>query len=120
MLGENCRIGEGVRIGRRVRLGARVIVQPGAVIGGDGFSFVTEQPSNAERARGGLGAERLDPPEDGTWHRIHSLGGVEIGDDVGDRREFLRRCRHHPPDKGGAGHQDRQPLVQVGHNVIPR
>jgi len=117
VLGENCRIGEGVRIGRRVRLGARVIVQPGAVIGGDGFSFVTEQPSNAERARGGLGAERLDPPEDGTWHRIHSLGGVEIGDDVEIGANSCVDAGTIRPTRVGRGTKIDN-LVQIGHNVI--
>ncbi|ROU04089.1 UDP-3-O-(3-hydroxymyristoyl)glucosamine N-acyltransferase [Histidinibacterium lentulum] len=117
VLGRDCRIGEGVRIGRKVRLGARVIVQPGAVIGGDGFSFVTEQPSNAERARELLGAERLEPPEDGTWHRIHSLGGVEIGDDVEIGANTCVDSGTIRPTRVGRGTKIDN-LVQIGHNVV--
>ena len=72
----------GARIGRRVTIGARVILQPNAVIGGDGFSFVTREPAYVERVRETLGQGALAVPEDPSWHRIHSLGGVEIGDDV--------------------------------------
>lgn len=72
----------GARIERRVRIGARIIVQGNAVIGGDGFSFVTREPAYVEVARETLGRGEVIVPEDPTWHRIHSLGGVEIGDDV--------------------------------------
>jgi UDP-3-O-[3-hydroxymyristoyl] glucosamine N-acyltransferase len=72
----------GVRIGRNVRIGARAILQPNCVIGGDGFSFVTETEANVEVARRSLGQGATVVPPDPTWHRIHSLGGVEIGDDV--------------------------------------
>lgn len=72
----------GVRIGRHVRIGARVVIQPNAVIGGDGFSFVTAEPANVEVARETLGKGAPPVLADATWHRIHSLGGVEIGDDV--------------------------------------
>ncbi len=81
-LGEGCVIHAGARIGRRVTIGARAILQPNCVIGGDGFSFVTATPSNAEVARETLGATDVAAPADPTWHRIHSLGGVEVGNDV--------------------------------------
>jgi UDP-3-O-[3-hydroxymyristoyl] glucosamine N-acyltransferase len=68
---------DGVRIGR-VRIGARVILQPNAVIGGDGFSFVTETASHVEIARATLGTGPAPQGQDPTWHRIHSLGGVVI------------------------------------------
>ena len=70
----------GVRIGARVRIGDRVILQPGAVIGADGLSFVTPEKSGVERARESLG-DQGEVVEQG-WTRIHSLGSVEIGDDV--------------------------------------
>ncbi|WP_294610533.1 UDP-3-O-(3-hydroxymyristoyl)glucosamine N-acyltransferase [uncultured Roseovarius sp.] len=85
-IGNDARIGakaylrEGVRIGARVVIGERFIAQPGVVIGGDGFSFVTPEPSTVESARATLGDQG-----DGTaqsWTRIHSLGSVTIGDDV--------------------------------------
>ena len=72
---------QGARIGARVRIGDRVIVQPGAVIGGDGFSFVTPEASTVEIARASLGQAALDTA-DQHWTRIHSLGSVQIGDDV--------------------------------------
>jgi UDP-3-O-[3-hydroxymyristoyl] glucosamine N-acyltransferase len=82
-IGAGVTLHPGVRIGRRVRIGARTMVHPNAVIGADGFSWVTEQPSHAETARRDL-SEGVVPagPADPTWHRIHSLGGVEIGEDV--------------------------------------
>jgi UDP-3-O-[3-hydroxymyristoyl] glucosamine N-acyltransferase len=116
VLGADCRLGAGVRIGRRVCLGDRVIVQPGAVIGGDGFSFVTEELSNVERARSLLGAERLAPPGDATWHRIHSLGGVEIGDDVEIGANACIDAGTIRPTRVGRGTKIDN-LVQIGHNV---
>ncbi len=86
-IAENARIGDdalimsGVRIGARVVIGHRVVIQPGAVIGGDGFSFVTPEASTVEVARSTLGQVALDT-SDQRWTRIHSLGSVEIGDDV--------------------------------------
>lgn len=71
---------EGVRIGPRVRIGARFICQPGTVIGGDGFSYVTPEPSGVEKARQTLGDQGEAQAQ--AWARIHSLGSVEIGDDV--------------------------------------
>ncbi len=46
---------EAVRISARVVIGERFIAQPGAVIGGDGFSFVTPEVSGVEKARKTLG-----------------------------------------------------------------
>ncbi|MFV0360633.1 UDP-3-O-(3-hydroxymyristoyl)glucosamine N-acyltransferase [Tropicimonas sp.] len=79
-IGDDALIHAGVRIAARVRIGDRFIAQPGAVIGGDGFSFVTPEKSGVERARETMG----DQGEivDQHWARIHSLGSVTIGDDV--------------------------------------
>ena len=71
----------GVRIGARILIGDSFIAQTGAVIGSDGFSFTTSGPSNVERAIRARPGAALEPM-DGTWHRIHSLGGVAIGDNV--------------------------------------
>lgn len=98
VLGDGCRIGSHVTvatgarigadalihprvtIGSHVTIGDRFVCQPGAVIGGDGFSFVTEQESGVEKARKSLGdqGDIVEQP----WVRIHSLGSVTIGDDV--------------------------------------
>lgn len=60
----------GVRIGDRVSFGARAIVHPNAVIGSDGFSFAPD-----------LNSPLLFSPGV-TVKRVHSIGNVEIGDDV--------------------------------------
>ena len=80
VIGADALIHAGVRIGARVTIGDRLIAQPGAVAGADGFSFVTPEKSRVEEARASLGkdAEAVNA----SWTRIHSLGGVIIGDDV--------------------------------------
>lgn len=66
-VGARSRIGAGGRLSARVTLchdvwiGDRVVIQPGAVIGGEGFGFANQQ---------------------GNWEKIAQLGGVRIGDDV--------------------------------------
>ncbi len=66
-VGARSRIGAGGRLSPRVTLchdvwiGERVVIQPGAVIGGEGFGFANQQ---------------------GSWEKIAQLGGVRIGDDV--------------------------------------
>jgi UDP-3-O-[3-hydroxymyristoyl] glucosamine N-acyltransferase len=85
-IGADCRIGDnalildGVRIRMGVTIGNGFIAQPGAVLGSDGFSFVTPEKSGVERARESLGHQGEITGQ--SWTRIHSLGGVEIGDDV--------------------------------------
>jgi UDP-3-O-[3-hydroxymyristoyl] glucosamine N-acyltransferase len=79
-LGAGALVHPGVRIGPRVTIGDRLIVHPNAVIGADGFSFVTAEVSLVENARRTLGDTGAAEAQD--WRRIHSLGGVEIGDDV--------------------------------------
>lgn len=79
-IGAKALIHAGVRIGTNVQIGHRFIAQPGAVIGADGFSFVTEEASGVEEIRQTLG-QRGEIKEQ-SWIRIHSLGGVDIGDDV--------------------------------------
>ncbi len=80
ILGDDATIGPGVRIMAGVRIGDRFIAQPNAVLGGDGLSFVTPEKSGVERARESLGDQGEVMAQ--SWTRIHSLGGVEIGDDV--------------------------------------
>lgn len=80
VLGEGAFLREMVSIGARVRIGARFIAQPGARIGADGFSFVTPEVSGVENVRKTLGD--TGDADAQSWVRIHSLGSVEIGDDV--------------------------------------
>lgn len=67
VIGSNVRIGPDTRIGARTVvgdrciLGARCIIQPGAVIGSDGFGFARDGEA---------------------WVRIPQIGRVVIGDDV--------------------------------------
>jgi len=80
IVGDHCFLREQASIGARVRLGDRVILQPGAKLGGDGFSFVTKDVSHVETAR-----STMDDPgavASQEWLRIHSLGAVVVGDDV--------------------------------------
>jgi UDP-3-O-[3-hydroxymyristoyl] glucosamine N-acyltransferase len=107
----------GVRIGAHVRIGARVFIRPNAIIGADGFSFVTATPSHAEIARVTMG--RGTPPvlEDATWHRIHSLGGVEIGDDVDIGGGTCVDAGTIRPTQIGSGTKIDN-MVQIAHNVI--
>lgn len=113
-IGENALIHAGVRIGARVHIGDRFICQPGAVIGADGFSFVTPERSRVEEARASLGTETEAKNE--SWTRIHSLGGVDIGDDV----EIGANCTI---DRGTIratriGNRTKMDnLVHIGHNV---
>jgi UDP-3-O-[3-hydroxymyristoyl] glucosamine N-acyltransferase len=79
-IGAHALIHSGARIGRNVRIGDRFICQPGAVIGSDGFSYVTPEKSGAEEVREKLGQQSEIRKQ--KWLRIHTLGGVEIGDDV--------------------------------------
>ena len=116
-IGADCQIHAGVRLRRGVQLGARVILQPNAAIGGDGFSFVTAEPSNVEKARETLGEGEMEIPDDPTWHRIHSLGGVTIGDDVEVGANSCVDAGTIRATRVGAGTKI-DSLVQVGHNVI--
>ncbi len=115
VIGEGALIHAGARIAHGVSIGARVIVHSGAVIGGDGFSFVTPEKSGVEEIRETLG-ERQQIREQ-HWTRIHSLGGVELGDDVeiGSNatidRGTIRATRIGRGTKVDS-------LVQVGHNVV--
>lgn len=70
----------GARIAHGVILGERVIVHPNASLGADGFSFVTEEEHALEAVRRTMADPGARPPQ--SWHRIHSLGGLVIGDDV--------------------------------------
>ncbi|MEN1831808.1 UDP-3-O-(3-hydroxymyristoyl)glucosamine N-acyltransferase [Pseudomonas lijiangensis] len=66
-IGARCEIGEGgwlaprVTLYHDVRIGKRVVIQSGAVLGGEGFGFANEK---------------------GVWQKIAQIGGVSIGDDV--------------------------------------
>ncbi len=114
-IGDDAVIHSGVRIGARVHIGHRVFIQPGAVIGADGFSFVTPEKSRVEAARESLGrdVEALNT----NWTRIHSLGAVEIGDDVEiGANTCIDRGTIRATSIGRGTKLDN--LVHIGHNVV--
>ncbi|QFT60017.1 UDP-3-O-acylglucosamine N-acyltransferase [Sulfitobacter sp. THAF37] len=114
-LGPDCYLREQVSIGARVRIGARFIAQPGARIGGDGFSFVTPEPSSVEHARKTLGDQGDAKPQ--AWARIHSLGAVTIGDDVEIGMNTTVDSGTIRDTRIGNGTKlDSQ--IQIGHNVV--
>lgn len=80
VLGDFAFLREQVSIGARARIGERFIAQPGARIGGDGFSYVTPERAGVEEVRDTLGDQGDTQAQ--SWARIHSLGAVQIGDDV--------------------------------------
>ena len=113
-LGSGAFLREMVSIGARTQIGSGFIAQPGARIGSDGFSFVTPEVSGVENARKSLGDQGEAKAQ--SWMRIHSLGAVEIGNDV----EVGANCTI---DNGtirntriGNGTK-LDNLVHVGHNV---
>ena len=115
VLGPNAYLRDHVSIGAGVSIGANFIAQPGASIGGDGFSFVTETTSNVETARGSLGenTEAAEQP----WHRIHSLGGVVIDDDVEIGANSCIDSGTIRPTRVGKGTKiDNH--VHIGHNCV--
>lgn len=113
-IGAEALIHAGVRIGHGVVIGDRFIAQPGAVVGADGFSFVTEEKSGVEEIRETLG--QREKIREQRWHRIHSLGTVEIGDDVDvGANTTIDRGTIRATRIGRGTKLDN--LVQVGHNV---
>ncbi|GGE42101.1 UDP-3-O-(3-hydroxymyristoyl)glucosamine N-acyltransferase [Actibacterium pelagium] len=113
-IGDDALLLQGARIGAEVQIGDRFIAQPGAVIGADGFSFVTPEKSAVENVRETLG-DAGDAEQQG-WVRIHSIGSVEIGDDVEiGANTTIDRGTIRATRIGSGTKIDN--LVQVGHNV---
>ncbi|RID93362.1 UDP-3-O-(3-hydroxymyristoyl)glucosamine N-acyltransferase [Gemmobacter lutimaris] len=113
-IGAEALILQGARIGARVTIGDRFICQPGAVIGADGFSFVTPERSGVEEIRSTLG--QRDEIREQSWTRIHSLGAVTIGDDVEiGANACIDRGTIRDTAIGSGTKLDN--LVHIGHNV---
>lgn len=113
-LGPNSYLREQVSIGAGVIIGARFIANPGVRIGGDGFSFVTQEQSGAEVARATLGKQGATQAQ--SWTRIHSLGGVAIRDDVEiGANSTIDSGTIRPTEIGDRTKIDN--LVHIGHNV---
>lgn len=113
VIGPDALIHAGVRIGARVRIGDRFIAQPGAVIGGDGFSFVTPTPGVVDEARE---AGVISAAERAAYVRVNSLGAVAIGHDV---EVGANACidRGTIADTAIGDGTKIDNLVMVGHNV---
>lgn len=113
VIGEQALLHAGVRIGARSIIGARFIAQPNAVIGADGFSFEPSDPASSARAT----SQASSPGNNARkWLRIHSLAGVEIGDDVEIGSSACIDRGTIAPTQIGIGTKIDN-LVQIGHNV---
>lgn len=119
-IGPDCRIGAGATLFpgavlvRNVTAGERLVLKPNAVVGADGFSYVTAEKSGVEAAResGGRSAEAAA----GGWLKIRSLGGVELGDDVEVGASSTIDAGTVRATRVGRGTKlDNQ--VQIGHNA---
>ncbi|MCS6830207.1 MAG: UDP-3-O-(3-hydroxymyristoyl)glucosamine N-acyltransferase [bacterium] len=94
-LGEQCLLYPNVTLMHGVRLGNRVIVHAGAVIGADGFGYVTV---------------------DGVHRKVPHIGTVEIGDDVEiGANVCIDRAKTGATRIGRGTKIDN--LVHIGHNV---
>ena len=96
VVGEDCLLHSGVQVRERCRLGDRVVVQNGAVIGGDGFGFTRDR--------------------EGRYHKIPQVGVVVIEDDVEiGALTAIDRASLGETRIGRGSKLDN--LVQVGHSV---
>ena len=99
-------------IGDRCRIGSRVIIQPNAIIGGDGFAYVTPEPGSVESARESGEIKSFN----NELVRVNSIGNVVIEDDVEiGAGSCLDRATLGETRVGRGSKLDN--LVQVGHNV---
>ncbi len=95
-IGEDCVLHSGVQVREACRLGDRVIVQNGAVIGGDGFGFAKDDA--------------------GRYHKIPQVGIVVVEDDVEiGALTAVDRAAMKETRIGRGTKIDN--LVQVGHSV---
>lgn len=117
---EEARIGtgalllSGVRIGRRVVIGDNFAAHPNAVIGGDGFSYVTPKPGAIEEVRASKTVS--DGHDAQSFVRIHSLGAVRIGDNV-EVGSLSAIDRGTVADTVVGDGTKIDNLVMIGHNV---
>jgi UDP-3-O-[3-hydroxymyristoyl] glucosamine N-acyltransferase len=77
-IGRNCLLHPGCLIADYTQIGNRVIMQQGASIGSDGFSYVTEKMSNIERRLAGI---KPLSKEQNSNLKIPNIGNVVIEDD---------------------------------------
>jgi UDP-3-O-[3-hydroxymyristoyl] glucosamine N-acyltransferase len=95
-LGEDCVLHSGVQVRERCRLGNRVIVQNGAIIGGDGFGFARD--------------------DEGRYYKFPQVGTVIVEDDVEiGALTAIDRAALGETRIGRGSKLDN--LVQIGHSV---
>jgi UDP-3-O-[3-hydroxymyristoyl] glucosamine N-acyltransferase len=94
-LAQDVRLVARVSVGARVQIGARTVVQPGVVIGGDGFGFAAER---------------------GTWLKVPQVGSVRVGPDVeiGANTTIDRGAIEDTVIEEGVKLDN---LIMIGHNV---
>ena len=96
VIGKDCRVMANASVRERCVLGDRVILQPGAVIGSDGYGYEFSE---------------------GRHVKIDQVGIVEIGDDVEiGANSTIDRARFGKTIIGEGSKIDN--LVQIGHNVV--
>ncbi len=78
-IGDNCLIRSGVVIEDYVEIHNRVIIHPNSVIGADGYSYITEEPTNLEKMQKQNFNFSMDRQ---VQHKVNSIGNVIIHDDV--------------------------------------
>lgn len=112
-IGSNCIFYPGVSIEDYVEIGNRVIIHANTVIGSDGYSYVTETPSNLENLQAGNFNFNMDRQ---VQHKILSAGAVIIEDDVEIGANTSVDRGNIGPTKIGAGTKIDN-LCQIAHNA---
>ncbi len=111
-LGAECTLYAGARIGEDVVLGDRVVIQSNAVIGAEGFSYVSREPNAIELAQPMDGKVRT---ENGQVIRMPSMGTVILEDEVEiGANTTIDRATLGATRIGARSKIDNQ--VQIGHN----
>lgn len=114
-IGEDGLLYPGVKIGPGVAIGARAVIHSNAAIGSDGFSFLPVDPGHVESVKAS-GKIVQNPDADATLLKVHSLGAVEIGDDVEIGAQTAIDAGTLLPTRIGRGTKIDN-LVMIGHNV---
>ena len=114
VIGESAFIHSGVKIGSYATIGDRFICHPNAVIGSDGFSFVSPDGGGVEQARKVLSLTGVD--QINHYVRIPSLGSVDVGNDVEiGAGSVIDRGTIENTRVGNGTKVDN--MVHIGHNV---
>jgi len=111
-IGKNCLIHANCTILDNVKIGNNVILHSGVVVGSDGYSYVTEEESNLEKAKKGNFEFNLGRQ---IQHKIPSIGGVIIEEDVEIGANSCVDSGTIGPTIIGAGTKVDN-LVQIAHN----